>query len=222
MANKLAVGRRNDSGKAGSSSVEPNKSDSTNQKILDAAEQLFAEKSYEATTLREIAKKVGIREPSIYAHFSNKEAIYGAVIDRALSPFLSELNIWNTADLTLRELNDIPRKLMGFHAQHPYSAQILHKEFCNPAQRISPKIMSWLDEITAQSFRFMAGLPDYAKPTLNKQKVVVNIITLTHVTLGYFSSQGMAANLLGDDYDQDALFEEQIKLVTKLFKSLLL
>lgn len=205
---------------AASTKVESTKADSTNQKILDSAEQLFAEKSYEATTLREIAKKVGIREPSIYAHFANKEAIYGAVIDRALTPFLTELNIWNAADLTLRELNDIPRKLMGFHAAHPHSAQILHKEFCNPAERISPKIMSWLDEITAQSHRFMAGLPEYSN--LNKRKVVVNIITLTHVTLGYFSSQGMAANLLGDDYDQEALFEEQIKLVTKLFKSLLL
>ena len=61
--------------------------DSTQQRILDAAEELFATRSFEATTLREIAHKVGIREPSLYAHFAGKDAIYGAVIDRALEPF---------------------------------------------------------------------------------------------------------------------------------------
>ena len=65
------------------------KPDSTRDRILDAAEKLFAENSYEGTTLREIAKGVGIREPSLYAHFANKDAIYGAVIDRALLPSLA-------------------------------------------------------------------------------------------------------------------------------------
>ncbi len=198
------------------------KTESTLQKIIDAAEQLFAEKSYEGTTLREIAHQVGIREPSLYAHFPNKEAIYGAVIDRALRPFFNEINSWNKADLSLRELFEIPRKLLNLHAEHPYSAQILHREFSNPIDRISPKVMSWLEQITDQSQVFMVGLPENQRAVLEKQKVIINMITLTNITLGFFSSQGMQKKLLGDNYDRDALFEEHIKIVTKIFKSLLI
>jgi len=198
------------------------KSQSTAERIIDAAEQLFAENGYEGTSLREIAHAVGIREPSIYAHFANKEAIYGAVIDRALAPFAEEMSNWNKADLSLRELYHIPRKLLYLHAQHPYAARILHREFSTPADKISQKIMDWLEQITVQSTQFMDSLPENRHLELNKRKVVTNIITLTNITLGVFSSQGMQARLLGEDYDREALFEEHIRIITKIFKSLLI
>ena len=86
--------------------------DSTAQKIISAAEKLFAENSYDGTSLRQIAQAVGIKEPSIYAHFANKEAIYEAVIDRALLPFFTEIHDWNKLQFSIRTLNDIPRRML--------------------------------------------------------------------------------------------------------------
>lgn len=212
---------RRHTGKHEKPQVGRDRADSTPQKIIDAAEQLFAEKSYEGTTLREIAARVGIREPSIYAHFANKDAIYGAVIDRALLPFLTEINAWNRHDLSLRQLFEIPARLLNLHAQHPHSAQILHKEFSNPADRISPKVMVWLEQIADESQRFMNNLPD-SHGTVDRNKLVISIITLTNITLGFFSSQGMQKRLLGADYDQDALFAEHVQMVARIFKSLLI
>lgn len=203
------------------------RNDSTVQKIVDAAEQLFAEQGYDGTPLREIAQQVGIREPSLYAHFPNKEAIYGAVIDRALQPFMHEMQHWNHRELTLRELVDIPRKMLRMHAQHPYSAQILHREFSLPAERISPQVMAWLHQFTEQSQIFMSGLPENRSYALNshalkQQQVVSNLIALTQLMLGFFASQGMQQKLLGDAYDREALFEAHLKIVTRVFKSLLI
>ena len=48
----------------------------TAERILDAAEDLFAEKGYRATSLGDVADRVGIRSPSLYNHFRNKEALY--------------------------------------------------------------------------------------------------------------------------------------------------
>lgn len=204
-------------------STEPvSKAESTAQRIIDAAEQLFAEQGYEGTPLREIALRVGIREPSLYAHFPNKEAIYHAVIDRALRPFYTQINGWNNTDLSLRQLLDIPRDILSLHAKHPYSAQILHREFSQPADRISPKIMEWLEQIAEQSRIFMQALPENQRTQVDKNKVVINIITLTNITLGFFSSQGMQQKLLGTHYDAVALFEENVRIVTRIFKNLLI
>lgn len=43
--------------------------------ILDAALAIFAEKGYEAGTMREIAAVVGVSEPALYRHYTGKEAL---------------------------------------------------------------------------------------------------------------------------------------------------
>ena len=53
---------------------------STAERVLDVAEALFAEKGYKAASLGEVADGVGIRSPSLYNHFRNKEALYEAVL----------------------------------------------------------------------------------------------------------------------------------------------
>lgn len=198
------------------------RSEPTVQRILDAAEQLFAEQGFEGTPLREIAKKVGIREPSLYAHFAGKDALYAAVIDRALQPFMAAMQSWNHTELSLRQLLDIPRLMLQLHSQHPFAAQILHREFSLPAQRINPQVMAWLYQFAEQSRIFMTTLPENQAHGVALPQVVVNLIALTQLTLGFFASQGMQERLLGDAYDREVLFEAHLKLVTRVFKALVI
>ncbi|MGR3764629.1 TetR/AcrR family transcriptional regulator [Rossellomorea sp. NS-SX7] len=53
-------------------------------RIKQAALHLFGEKGYEDTSLHEIASLVGIKKPSIYNHFDNKEDIFSAVLEDLL------------------------------------------------------------------------------------------------------------------------------------------
>ena len=54
---------------------------STKQKILDNAIQLFAMKGYTETSVRELAAAVGIKEASLYNHFSSKNAILEQILE---------------------------------------------------------------------------------------------------------------------------------------------
>jgi len=49
------------------------------ERILDAAEQLFAEFGYHGVTLKDVAKRVGVSSTLIHYHFSGKESIYEAI-----------------------------------------------------------------------------------------------------------------------------------------------
>jgi AcrR family transcriptional regulator len=55
------------------------KKDNTESKILDAAYQLFVERGYQGSSMRDIAERAGIKAGSIYNHYSGKEAIFQAV-----------------------------------------------------------------------------------------------------------------------------------------------
>ena len=50
--------------------------------ILDAASALFAERGYDGASLRDISRRVGISHPGMLHHFSSKDVLLGAVIDR--------------------------------------------------------------------------------------------------------------------------------------------
>lgn len=56
------------------------KGERTRQAIMEAAYQLFLEKGYAATSMRQIAERAGLALGSIYNHFSGKEAIFSELI----------------------------------------------------------------------------------------------------------------------------------------------
>jgi AcrR family transcriptional regulator len=57
---------------------------SSRDKILDAAEALFAKRGYAGIGLREVAEVVGLGKSSLFHHFRNKPQLYAAVAARIL------------------------------------------------------------------------------------------------------------------------------------------
>lgn len=56
-------------------------------RILDAALELFAEKGYEAASIREICERAGITRPTLYYFFESKEGLYRALVAEATREF---------------------------------------------------------------------------------------------------------------------------------------
>lgn len=56
-------------------------------KILDAAEALFARRGYAGVGMREVAEAAGLGKSSLFHHFRTKEELYLAVVVRMLDGF---------------------------------------------------------------------------------------------------------------------------------------
>ncbi|WP_160154159.1 TetR/AcrR family transcriptional regulator [Microbulbifer sp. ALW1] len=55
----------------------------TREQLLDSAQLLIQQASYDGFSFRDLAEQVGIRKPSIYHHFPSKEALAVAMLERA-------------------------------------------------------------------------------------------------------------------------------------------
>lgn len=55
-------------------------SKTTTERLQDAALARFAVQGFDATTMNEIAADVGIKKPSVYAHFRNKDELFMSLI----------------------------------------------------------------------------------------------------------------------------------------------
>ncbi len=58
----------------------------TKERILDAAEQLFGDFGFSATSLRDITAEAGVNLASVNYHFGSKEALLAEVFERRFAP----------------------------------------------------------------------------------------------------------------------------------------
>lgn len=59
--------------------------------IVQAAESLFSERGYDATSMRDIADRVGVKAASLYSHITNKQELLYIIVNTASDRFLQAI-----------------------------------------------------------------------------------------------------------------------------------
>jgi AcrR family transcriptional regulator len=62
------------------------------QRMLDAAEEVFGRDSFQAASMEEIAKRSGITKALLYQYFSSKEGLYEACVERGRAHLFAALS----------------------------------------------------------------------------------------------------------------------------------
>lgn len=78
----------------------------TKELIFETAILLFAEQGYKGTSIRQIARKVGIKESSIYNHYEGKRDILDSILDFQLKSLETSLVPESEMDINTEELSD--------------------------------------------------------------------------------------------------------------------
>ena len=88
----------------------------TRREILMAAEQSFAASGFTGATTREVAARAGVNVATLHYHFGNKEGLYRAVIDRAVS---GEIPVTDGSGTPAERLARTVGALFDFAAERP-------------------------------------------------------------------------------------------------------
>ncbi len=65
----------------------------TRERILRAAQEVFAESGYEAATFQAVAAEVGLTRPAINNYFNSKSALYEEVVGRVSDALLDAIRV---------------------------------------------------------------------------------------------------------------------------------
>jgi AcrR family transcriptional regulator len=88
----------------------------TRERIEAAAIRLFVEKGVAGTTIRDIAREVGISEGALYRHFVSKEQLVWRLFERNYVEFASRLATLATAATSTRD--KVAAMIRGFCVAH--------------------------------------------------------------------------------------------------------
>lgn len=118
--------------------------DATRERILAAALDLFADRSFEGATTREIATRAGVSQPSLNYHFTTKDELWRAAVDGLFAKLEAALaarteGLRGVDDVTMAEL--VIRDFIAFSAAHPQLHRIITQESKGEGERID-----WLVE----------------------------------------------------------------------------
>lgn len=99
----------------------------TKERILDAALDLFSTKGYDGVSVKEVAQRVGIKDSSLYKHFTSKREIF---------------------DTLLREMNERFDETMAFY-------KLPQGEIATIAKEYGRQDLRWLKRACEAVFLFM-------------------------------------------------------------------
>ena len=130
----------------------------TQRKILDQAQHLFARHGYDGTTLRQIAKATGIQEPGLYNHFAGKQALYEAVLQRALQPMADAMATQMREATDLRDYTELPGVMTDLLHEHPEMASLFQQALHgDPDSTGVILVQRWLDRLLSQGLEGVQG-----------------------------------------------------------------
>lgn len=109
--------------------------------ILGAAEQLFAEKGFDATRLEDVAEAVGIRRASLVYYFKDKSELYDAVLDEVFGGLLAMVAEALGSDAPLGErIESGVSSWVDYVGNRPTFARILLREVANATPAKTPAL----------------------------------------------------------------------------------
>lgn len=174
----------------------------TRVKLLDAAEDVFAEVGYEAATTREICRRAGVKNVgAVNYYFGGKERLYAEAVKYAMrtctagAPFPD----WPAGAKPERKLRDFIRTMMARMMEIPKAASmtLMMREMT----RIEPSDVT--EEVVKENIRPMADLlGEILKEMLPKlpfQRRVLIAFSIVGQCLYYRQNRAVAEVLFGNE-----------------------
>ena len=203
-----------------SSSSTLSKGERTANRVMDVAESLFAHQGYEATTLRQIAAAAGLREPGLYNHFASKQALYEAVLFRALNPMAEAMAAHLEQASGLRDYTDLPAAMTDILLAHPQMAFLFQQALQGDPESLGNQLVQgWLDTLFDQGMRSIEAL---GGREANRETLALNVIALFNLVTGYFLCGPVLASLVDGNILEPAMVERQKRLLHRVVRAMLI
>jgi AcrR family transcriptional regulator len=186
----------------------------TKERILDAAERLFAERGFAGTSLRSVTKEAGVNLAAIHYHFGAKEALLHQVFARRATPVNDErlrrldelekgaggrpLELEAILDAFLRPVMHLQRDLA---ADSDNWGRLIGRVYSEPVDLVEAVLKDQFAEVGRRFMeafsRALPGMP--AAEVYRRIQFVIGV--LTHTLTGLHRMGGLPE--VGDD-DADA------------------
>jgi AcrR family transcriptional regulator len=199
---------------------------STRERILDAAEALFASHGFEGAAMRDIAAGANLNPASLYNHFASKQALFEAVLERGLRPLFVLLDTLELVDWSAESLDAATDTFIAQLALQPRLPALLEQEALIGGRHLTRLTEKWLrplfDRALATVKETRASGKTSALAHWKDDELPILLMTFHHVILGNFALAPMLREVLDEDPLSPDAMERQRRFARKVVRLLVL
>ncbi len=186
----------------------------TAERILDAAEALFAEKGFAGTAVRDIASAVDLTPASLYNHFANKQALYEAVLERGIRPLIAQL------ESVAREGGSVEtvEQLVAQLRRTPHLPRLIHHEAVTGGEHLVRVARGFIQPLYNQALLALQRNPNGAWETA---ELPLLIELFLNVIFGRFAMASLLGEVVGEDLLSEANLDRHTEFLRKVIARLL-
>jgi AcrR family transcriptional regulator len=154
----------------------------TKERIIDAALTSFAGRGYEATSLDALAAGLGVRKQTILYHFSSKEILLAAVIDRSAAELSSALeDALRRAGAGFARIEAVVRSVFRLAARRPALLGLV-REVSRLGPPATVRLTGALDPLVARATGFLEA--EMASGSMRRQDARLLLLNAYSTVIG--------------------------------------
>jgi AcrR family transcriptional regulator len=190
--------------------------------LLDAALAAFAERGFDGTSVREIARDLGVSHNLIPQRFGSKERLWYAAIDHGARVISREL-LAQPIDVggdDIAALRSAFVRLVEVNATHPALIRIVNHEAARPGKRLDYLFDEYIQKVRKFGEALLTPLRAAGKIRTDSTSIIYFL--MTHGAAGPFAVPALASRFGEIDLDDPAAIHDRaVVVVDLLFDGLL-
>lgn len=129
----------------------------TKTRVLDAALESFGTEGFDATSLDDLAGRLGLRKQSILYHFGSKRDLLDAVVDRAATELVGTLESAILAtDTGWERIEAVVRSVFRLALRRPELLGLL-REVSRPGSPTAERLSAHVEPLVERAVHFLEG-----------------------------------------------------------------
>lgn len=185
----------------------------TRAHILETAKELYLERGSKAVLSRELAKRAGVAEGTVFAHFPDKASLLAAALHEDLQGVVAQACAKMAAEASCREkMLGLARELYAYYALRPELSRALVKESLFLSGEWGARVVAEVERALA----LIAGWVEEAKASGTYAPDVDAATAARTLFAVYFGELLMALSLPEFDVDRTlALLDGHLRLAER-------
>ncbi len=153
--------------------------DDTRQKLIDVAGQLFSEKGFEATTVREVCQLAGVNIAAINYHFGDKERLYIEAVKHAHCEQGVVQFEWPpglTPEQKLGGMISHMVQMMLAEDAPSWHIELMMRELARPTTACQALVEEFISPMFAQLLAIVSEFLPTDSPLLSRQQLAFSVV----------------------------------------------
>ena len=185
------------------------------EKILEAALDVFSMHGFRGATIDQIAEVAGMSKPNVLYYFRTKEAMHRALIERVLDTWLDPLREFDAEGNPEAEIRSYIRRKLEMARDYPRESRLFANEVLRGAPLIEDELKGPLKQLVDEKAEVIRAWAKAGK--IVKCDPYHLIFSIWSTTQHYADFDVQVRAVLGQEKAGDGRFEDAARYLEQLF-----